>query len=408
MPWKETCAVDERMRFVLAVASGEESFSYWCRRFEISRKTGYKWLARYDEAGVSGLDDRSRRPHHCPHELEERLASACLAVRRRHPRWGPRKVRKRLLLDEPETAWPAASTIGVLFDREGLTVPRRRRRRVPAWTAPFAGTAAANDTWTIDFKGWFRSGDGRRCEPLTLSDAHSRFLLRCQLLERTDFGHVWPVLEAALREYGLPWALRSDNGPPFASTAAGGLSRLAVCVLQAGVVPERIAPGRPEQNGRHERLHLTLLQEAATPPAKTRRGQVVRLREFQWSYNHERPHEALDQTPPAWHYAPSPRQWDGVLRSPALDEAVDKRHVHKDGSVKWEGRRVYINENLAGEWISLEEIDEGVFLARYGPVPLGHLKRRVPRLLRLKPSRGLVDNAGALSTTPPLQQPQEE
>jgi len=407
MPWKETCAVDERMRFVLSVAAGEESFSYWCRVFGISRKTGYKWLARYGAEGVSGLGDRSRRPHHCPHELAERLASACLAVRRRHPRWGPRKVGKWLRLKEPGTAWPAASTIGGLFDREGLTV-KRRRRRVPAWTAPFAGTTAANDTWTIDFKGWFRTGDGRRCEPLTLSDAHSCFLLRCQLLGRCDFGHVWPVLEAALREYGLPWALRSDNGPPFASTAAGGLSRLAVRVLQAGVVPERIAPGHPEQNGRHERLHLTLKQETAMPPAKTPRAQATRFRQFQWIYNHERPHEALGQTPPAWHYAPSPRQWDGVLRSPELDAAVDKRHVRKDGSVKWEGRYLYINENLAGEWIGLEEIDEGVFLARYGPVPLGHLKRCVHRLLRLKPSRGLVDNAGAFSTIPPLQQPQQE
>jgi len=407
MPWMETCAVEERMRFVVAAGSGEESISRECRRFGVSRKTGNKWLDRYERFGIEGLKDRSRRPRHSPHAVAEDIVERCLVVRRRHPSWGPRKVRARLLLDDPATAWPAASTIGCMFDRAGLTVQRHRRRRTPAYSAPFASCGLANDVWTIDFKGWFRTGDGRRCDPLTLLDCYARYLLRCQVLSRLDFSHVWPVLEAAFREYGLPSALRSDNGPPFASGAAGGLSRLAVCVIQAGVVPERIAPGHPEQNGRHERLHLTLQQDTASPPAATLRAQSERFRRFQRIYNEERPHEALDQTPPAQHYQSSPRPWDGVLCSPALDEATDKRHVRKDGTIKWHGGMVYINENLAGEWLGLEEIADGVAELRYGPITLGHLKPRGSKLIRNMARRGLVDNAEALPTSPPPQQPQQ-
>ena len=316
MGWMETSAVDERMRFVLAAEAKEEALAALCRRFAVSRKTGYKWLGRYRESGVAGLDDRSRAPHGHPRAVPAAVAERCLEVRRAHPSWGPVKVRAWLERRTPETVWPAASTIGALFDREGLTVGRKRRRRGPPRTRPFASCALANDVWCIDFKGWFRTGDGRRCEPLTLSDAHSRYLLRCQAVARGDCGHVWPILEAAFREYGLPLALRSDNGPPFASTGAGGLSRLAVLVLKAGVVPERIDPGKPQQNGRLERLHLTLLQDTASPPARSLCRQRDRFRSFQRIYNEERPHQALDNTPPADLYAPSPRAWDGVLRPP--------------------------------------------------------------------------------------------
>ena len=261
MGWMETCAVDKRMQFVMAVVDREEGFAAVCRQFGVSRKTGYKWLERYREGGVEGLLDRSRAPLHHPQAVTEEIAERCLAVRRAHPTWGPVKVRAWLERRVPRTAWPAASTIGTLFDREGLTVRRRVRRRGPPSSVPFAHCGAANDVWCIDFKGWFLTGDGTHCEPLTLSDAHSRYLLRCQAMARLDTDHVWPVLEAAFREFGLPHRLRSDNGAPFASRGAGGLSRLSVKVIKAGVVPERIVPGKPQQNGRLERLHLTLLQE---------------------------------------------------------------------------------------------------------------------------------------------------
>jgi len=386
MPWTETCRVTERAAFVAAVLAGEDSMAWLCRCFGISRKTGYKWLARYRAEGVAGLADRSRAPRHCPHALDAALAAGCLSVRRRHPRWGPRKVRAWLARQAPTVAWPAASTIGALFDREGLTVARRRRSRVPPQTQPFGACAAANDVWCIDFKGWFRTGEGARCEPLTLSDAHSRYLLRCQALARPSGALAWPVLEAALREYGLPRRLRSDNGPPFASVAAGGLSPFAVLVVKAGVVPERIAPGRPQENGRHERLHLTLKQETAAPPAPSLRAQAERFRAFRRLYNEERPHEALGQRPPAAVYRPSPRAWDGVLRAPEPAADAAKRRVRHDGAIKWRGAALYISETLAGEWIGLEEAD-GVFIARYGPITLGQLAPDGDRLVRPKAPR---------------------
>jgi putative transposase len=242
MGWRETCAVDERMRFVVAVEVQEVAFAAVCRRFGVSRKTGYKWLARYRSEGVVGLGDRSRAPLRHPHAMTDAIGEACLAVRRRHPSWGPAKVRAWLERGAPETAWPAASSIGSLFDREGLTVRRRLRRRVPPSSAPFAACGGANDLWCIDFKGWFLTGDGTHCEPLTLSDAYSRYLLRCQAMGRNDDDHVWPVVAAAFREFGLPKALRSDNGPPFASCGAGGLSKLSVKVIKAGGGPSGLRP----------------------------------------------------------------------------------------------------------------------------------------------------------------------
>src|SRR6195256_367095 len=299
MVWMETCAVDERMRFVLAVEREEEAFAAVCRRFGVSRRIGYKWLERYREAGLEGLVDRSRAPLHHPQAMTQEIAESCLAVRRTHPTWGPVKVKRWLEERRARTPWPAVSTIGALFDREGLTVKRRLRRRSPPSSAPFAQCAAANDVWCIDFKGWFLTGDGMHCEPLTLSDAYSRYLLRCQAMARTDTDHVWPVLDAAFREFGLPHRLRSDNGPPFASRGAGGLSKLSVEGVKAGVVPERIAPGKPQQNGRHERMHLTLLQEAARPPARNLREPLKRLRDFQHLFNEQRPHESLGDATPA-------------------------------------------------------------------------------------------------------------
>jgi transposase InsO family protein len=408
MAWKETCAVEERLRFVLAVDVGDEAMAELCRQFGISRRVGYKWLGRYREAGLAGLEDRSRAPLRHPHAVPDGIAMRCLEARRAHPTWGPVKLRAWLRRRAPGAAWPAASTIGALLDREGLTVRRKLRRRTPPATNPFAACGAANDVWCIDFKGWFLTGDGARCEPLTLSDAHSRYLLRCQVMERTGTAHVWPVFDTALREYGLPRALRSDNGPPFASTGAGGLSRFAVLVLKAGIVPERIAPGKPQQNGRLERLHLTLLQDTASPPARSLRQQIARLRAFQRIYNEERPHQALDDTPPGDHYSASPRRWDGVLRPPDYPEDHQTRKVRPSGEIKWRGNSVYINQALAGEPVGLAERDDGGWLVRYGPVELGVIDHRGERLKRPKPKpRGLVDNPTGLSTTPPAQQSQQ-
>ncbi len=409
MGYLETRAVDRRMRLVTAVEAGEESMAALCRRFEMSRKVGYKWLGRYRASGIEGLCDRSRAPLSHPGMVAREISERCLAVRHAHPTWGPVKARAWLERRAPDVAWPAASTIGVLFDREGLTVKRKRRRRAPPSSAPFAACAGANEVWCIDFKGWFLTGDGRRCGPLTLSDAHSRYLLRCQALGRGDGAHVWPVLDAAFREHGLPLRLRSDNGAPFASTGAGGLSGLAVKVIKAGVLPERIEPGKPQQNGRLERLHLTLLQDTASPPARSLRAQLDRFRAFQRLYNEERPHQALGNDTPGEHYAASPRRWDGVLREPAYPADDTVRRVRRSGTIKWQGAEVYLNQALAGEPVGLAEREDGGWLVSFGPVVLGVIGHRGDRLKRPKrPARGLVDNPGGLPTTPPAQQPRQK
>jgi putative transposase len=408
MGWKETCAVDERVRFVLAAETSEEAFAALCREFGVSRKTGYKWLERYREEGIDGLKDRSRAPLHHPQAIAEKIAERCLELRRVHPTWGPVKVRRTLERKYPTVDWPAVSTIGALFDRAGLTVKRKLRRRSPPSSAPFAACTVANDVWCIDFKGWFLTGDGSRCEPLTLTDAYSRYLLRCQPLKRTGAEHVWPVLDAAFREFGLPRRLRSDNGSPFASRGAGGLSRLSVKLIKAGVLPERIAPGKPQQNGRHERMHLTLLQDAANPPAYSLREQIKRLREFQRCYNEERPHQALGNATPAEHYVTSPRRFDGVLRQPGYSCDHTVRRVRQNGEIRWNGNTIYISEALIGEPIGLLEQDHG-WAVSYGPIMLGTVGHRDDRLRIPKPKHkgcGLVDNASRCPQGPQPQQQQ--
>ena len=255
------------------------------------------------------------------------------------------------------------------------------------------------------------TGDGTHCEPLTLSDAYSRYLLRCQVLPRSDAEHVWPILDAAFRAHGtkcpgvgLPERLRSDNGPPFACTGAGGLSRLAVLLVKAGVTPERIAPGKPQQNGRLERLHLTLVQDTATPPARSLREQLDRFRAFQRLYNEERPHQALANDTPAEHDAPSPRRFDGVLREPEYPQGHAVRRVRSNGEIKWRGKLVYINSALAGKPVGLAEGEHGASRVCYGPVALGVIDHRGDRLK--KPARhacGLVDDAARCPQGPPAQ-----
>jgi putative transposase len=403
MGWKETCAVEERMRFMVAVEKQEESFAAICRRFGVSRRVGYKWLARFEEEGAAGLLDRSRAPLHHPQAIADGIAERCLAARRAHPTWGPVKVRAYLERRAPTTDWPAASTIGELFEREGLTVKRKLRRRSPPSSAPFAHCETANAVWCIDFKGWFLTGDGKRCEPLTITDAYSRYLLRCQALARTDTEHVWPVLDAAFREFGLPHYMRSDNGSPFASRGAGGLSQLSVKLIKAGVMPERIAPGKPQQNGRHERMHLTLLQDVADPPAATMREQLKRLRAFQRLYNEERPHQALDNATPADRYQISSRRFDGILREPEYGD-LEVRRVRHNGEIKLDGNMIYISAALVGEPIALAENEDG-WTVSYGPLLLGTIAHRGDQLR--KPKRkgcGLVDNTTRCPQGPQQQQ----
>ena len=376
MAWRETCVMDERLRFVVACLAGDESFSELCRQHGISRKTGYKWLGRYRQEGGAGLADRSRAPHGNPRSVGRAVVEMVLAVRHRHPSWGPRKVKAYLEDRCGDRSWPSASTMGNLFDRAGLTRSRKRRRRAPPQSLPFSACGGPNDVWCVDFKGWFLTGDGIQVDPLTLSDASSRYLLCLEALGRPDEAHVWPVFCELFREFGLPLAMRSDNGSPFASRGAGGLSQLAVKLIKVGVLPERIAPGKPQQNGRHERMHLTLKQETASLPADSLAEQILRFRDFRQSYNHERPHEALGQVPPARLYRPSPRSWDGRLRSPEYPAQAEVRRVRSNGEIKWRSKAVFINKALSGEPVGLHQVDEALWQVKYGPVLLGTLRGR--------------------------------
>ena len=365
--------MDERVRFCVLYEIGEHSMSELCRRFGISRTTGYAVVERWGIGGAGGVAARSHAPRHCPHALDAERREAILDVRRRHPTWGGKKVKAWLEARRREVAWPAASTMGMRL--RGLVVPRRRRQHAGAGTSPFAACRAANDVWSMDFKGWFRTGDGARCEPLTMQDQASRYLIRARAAGQDHGQRVWAVLDAAFREFGLPKAIRSDNGAPFASTGAGGLSALAVRLIKAGVVPERIDPASPQQNGRLERLHRTLKAETAKPPAASLRAQAGLLRVFRQVYNEERPHEALGLVTPASLYRASPRGWNGRLVGPDYAADLELRRVRRSGEIKWAGGRVYISMALVGEWVGLEESEGGLWRVRYGPVLLGDITR---------------------------------
>jgi putative transposase len=399
MVWAETCSMKEKARFCMAYEAGEDSMSELCRQFGISRKTGYQVLARWRLEGPSGLAERSHAPHRCRHAVGKAERDAIVALRRKKPTWGPKKLKRWLELKRPQVAWPAVSTIGVLLAHTGLAGRRKRVRQVPPRTAPLAHCRQANDTWSVDFKGWFRTGDGSRCDPLTMQDQASRYVIRVVAVERMDGEHVWAVFDAAFREYGLPKVIRSDNGPPFASTGAGGLSALAVRLVKAGVRPERIAPASPQQNGRLERLHLTLKQDTASPPAASLRAQARRFATFCRVYNEERPHEALGLAVPASLYVPSPRCWSGRLRSPEYASGMIVRRVRMNGEIKWRGELVWISSALIGEPVGLEEGEDGLWRVRFGPVLLGTIdasgRLRRPRAARAASSLGALRTSGA-------------
>ena len=370
MPWKVSDVYDERVKFVAAVLRGGVSHVGLCAAFGISRETGYKWIARYHAGGWEALQDMSRARHHQSHAMEPRVAAALLKLRRSRPSWGPKKLRGFLVRERPALIWPALSTVGDLLRREGLVEARRRRRSAMPSSRPFAEARAPNDLWCIDFKGWFRTRDGQRCDPLTLSDAVSRYLLTCAIVAPTTAG-VGPVCERLFRERGLPLAMRMDNGPPFASTGAGGLTRLAVGWVKLGIRLERIDPGCPQQNGRHERMHRTLKADTTRPPAANPAEQQARFDMFQCDFNEQRPHEALDQATPASCHQASPRPYPDRIEEPWYDADHQVRRVRTDGTIHWRGESLFVSEALVGEPVGLSETNDGAWIVRFVDIPLG-------------------------------------
>jgi transposase InsO family protein len=371
MPWKEATAVDERKSFITAWSRKEQSLSALCRYFEVSRTTAYKWLERYLELGDPGLVDESRAPLHQPKAMPEALRTQILALRNLHPSWGPKKLKATLERKSPHLAWPARSTIGELLRREGLAHPRPPRRRTPPHQHPLSHAAAPNDVWCADFKGWFLTGNGQRCDPLTITDAYSRYLLRCRAVSKTDGSHVREIFTAAFREFGLPLAIRSDNGAPFASTGLAGLSRLAVWWIRLGIHPERIEPGCPEQNGRHERFHQTLKAETASPPCSTLSRQQQRFADFQAEYNHLRPHEALGLRTPDRFYRHSPRKFPERVPELAYPFECYLRRISAAGHLSWRKHQVYVSVLLENEDIALRPLEDGLYEVFFGRLLLG-------------------------------------
>ena len=387
MPWKETGAVEQRLEFIREVVRGHLDKAELCRRYGISRPTGDKWLERFLERGLEGLHDLPSCPGHHPNQVADELAEMILALRRAHMTWGPKKLKAYLEREHPAMKWPWPSTMGDLLRHHGLAVGRVRRRRTPAYTQPFAGCGEANTTWCGDFKGQFHTGNGRVCYPLTITDAFSRYLLRCQGMPRPRTMPAQAVFESAFREYGMPLAIRSDNGSPFASGAIGGLSRLSLWWLKLGIVPERIDPGHPEQNGRHERMHQTLKKETASPPQSSLRRQQQRFDAFRKEYNEQRPHEALEQHTPAEAYQASPRAYPSRLPEPEYGPNALVRSVRHSGEIKWQGRRMHLGEVLVGERVGLEPISDGYWLLCCYKMALGVLDDRRRKVWDLEAAR---------------------
>jgi putative transposase len=388
--------MEERFKFIQEYQNEEESFAELCRRYGVSRKTGYKWVERYGAEGLDGLRDRSRAAEYHPNEVLKEVSDEVLEMRRRHPHWGPAKLRVRLQREAPEIIWPAASTIGEMLKRAGLTVRRRHRQRATPSQSALNHAAAANQVWSADFKGWFRCGDGSRCDPLTMSDGYSRFLLRCQALEGTDERSVQGVMEAAFREYGLPEAMRTDNGEPFGSVGLGGLSRLTVWWIKRGIRPERIRPGKPQQNGRHERMHRSLKQATAQPPAANLGRQQESLDRFRQEYNWERPHQALQMKTPAELYLPNGRSYPARLVEPEYCAEWEVRTVGPCGTMRWRNAKPFVGKVLGGEIVGLEPVDDGKWKLWFFGHPLGIFDERkgIVRKLDQPKSVGVGVEAG--------------
>lgn len=380
MPWSQTTPMDQKTQFIADYLRHSLSFEELCALYEISRKTGYKWVNRYLTLGPAGLEDQSRRPRSSPTETPEHIVAALVEARQRHPSWGGKKILTLVHKKHHHWSLPHRSTVCDIFKRHGLVPKQRKRRRIGHPGKPTSLITAPNELWAADFKGEFKTGDGRYCYPLTITDGYSRFLLACQGLYSTAVNDAKPVFTRVFKEFGLPQRIRTDNGVPFATTTLARLSRLSAWWVRLGVLPEFIEPGKPQQNGRHERMHRTLKAEATRPPAATLRSQQRKFNTFREEFNHERPHEALDQHTPASQYRHSTRPMPD--RPPALEypDRFEIRYVSANGGIRWRSDWVNVSTVCAGEYVGLEEIDDGIWNVYFGPLKLGRLHERLMKI----------------------------
>ena len=385
MPFTETCRMEERVRMLADYDAGNWSVSELCRRYGVCRDTFYEWHKRRESGAADWFVDRSHAPLHCPHATEVALQEAIVGLRRRFSHLGPRKLLAKLKRQTPELSWPAASTIGDILKRAGLITEVKRRRRPLDQRRPFAAVTKANDEWATDFKGWFRSADQRRIDPLTITDGYSRFLIDIRIVPPTIEG-VLPVFKQAFQSYGLPLAIRCDNGSPFGSRGAGGLTRLSAWWIKLGVEPHFIRPASPQENGRHERMHRTLKEQTSYPAAVSAAEQQGRFDTFRRHYNEERPHEALGQQLPTDLYMPSLRAFPDRVEDPWYDADHQVRRVRRSGEIVWKGEFVFISEALVGELVGIAELETNDCVVRFCALDIGLIDRR-GRFVRFAPPR---------------------
>jgi putative transposase len=388
MTWKTTTPNQEREAFIGEHESGGFGLAELARRFGISRKTAYKWVERYREGGRAELTDRSRAPVNHPNAIGKAMEKKVLEMKAKWPRWGAPKILVKLRAQLGEEPCPSESSISRVLQRHGLVKPQGRRRARAQGTV-LEDYTGPNAIWCLDFKGWFATGDGVICTPLTITDGFSRYLLRCQGLNQGTGGFiVRPILETTMREYGVPMAIRTDNGPPFASVGLGGLSELSVWWLRLGIRVERSRPGCPQDNGRHERMHRTLKEATAQPPSANARNQQRAFDEFRREFNDERPHEGLGGKTPGSVYEPSPRDYPDRMPEMHYREEWLARKVRPSGQIKWKGKSIYVSQALIGESVGLEPVEDGVWMVYFAACPIGLFDERQGRIQPLKKRHG--------------------
>ena len=361
MPWSETTPMDQKTQFIADYLRQQLSMTELCELYGISRKTGYKQIERYLKYGPHGLEERSRKPGSHPNETPAQVVQAIVEARQRHPSWGAKKLLRILGQRHPKWHWPARSTVCDILGRQGLVSKQRHRRAIGHPGKPSSQMLAPNDVWSADFKGQFKTGDGLYCYPLTVSDGFSRFLLGCQALPSPSVAEAKPVFTRLFNEFGLPKRIRTDNGVPFATNTLARLSQLSAWWVRLGIFPEFIEPGKPQQNGRHERMHRTLKAETTRPAANSRRGQQCKFDRFREEFNCERPHEALDMQTPESCYEPSSREMPSKLPALEYPDRFEVRYVSANGGIRWSKQWVNVSISCAGEYVGFEEIDDGVW-----------------------------------------------
>ena len=389
MPWKEVKPMDQKIRFISDYLHGYFSVMELCRRYSISRTTGYKWINRYQASGrPDALFDLSRRPHYSPYKTSDKIVNALLEIRDKHPYWGPKKLLCLLSAKQPDWDLPAPSTVALILKRNGYIKPKRKRLRRYHPGRPLTAMTAPNKVWTADFKGHFKTQDGLYCYPLTIADGCSRYLFSCEGMLAPKQQPVKTIFKRLFKEYGLPERIRTDNGSPFASVSLGRLSRLSAWWIRLGIIPELIEPGCPEQNGRHERMHRTLKYETTIPPAEHLKKQQDRFNIFQQEYNHVRPHEALGMKTPSSIYQSSLRTMPSKLPPIEYPAHYEVRRVSKNCGIRWKHKRICVSQILAGDYVGLEAIDDGVWDVYYGPVWLG---RFFEKLMKIEDEKGKLN-----------------